>query len=500
MSNDIREVPADTPECSQLVTLSLASNRSLKKIPAGFFGGMKCLATLDLSHTDIEYLPQSFSSFNKCLRSLYLDCCTDLQDISLIGNLKTLEILGLQYTSIPWLPEEISGLTNLKMLNLTNNYKNLKCIPPKVISSLSNLEELCMLYSFGEWEIDGTRDNASLAEVASLAKLTSLYLDVENEKWLSTDIGPSHHWEKLEKFILICNIRASTTMEGAAIAVISVTELAKCAAVPIVRYISYVAPTAALYAWDHIFYYETYCNDLQSKVQEDLLRLEHDVIGKVNLARDNRDVIHEVVQNWLKMVIDVRDKATQLYNEARAINSCFQGWGSASHRIGKKSKEKIVIVDKLLRKVIWSDINMERSRPTHQTRKPQNATCGEMPFIKIPLSFSGICTKIPTIGGRDVNQFISNLKKLQITDCYLKYIFPIQIFQGLLQLEELEVSFCDDMEELFEFEECLRLFILLFFLCLKAKRVCSPFNRQGTYVELLPSIIDFFEFLPKHKS
>ncbi|KAF6173128.1 hypothetical protein GIB67_020211 [Kingdonia uniflora] len=49
MSNDIHKVPADVPECSQLMTLSLASSKSLRKIPDGFFEGMKRLVTLDLS-------------------------------------------------------------------------------------------------------------------------------------------------------------------------------------------------------------------------------------------------------------------------------------------------------------------------------------------------------------------------------------------------------------------------------------------------------------------
>ncbi|KAF6165202.1 hypothetical protein GIB67_007187 [Kingdonia uniflora] len=212
MSNDIREVPADAPECSQLVTLSLASNKSLADIPDGFFEDMKRLATLDLSNIGIFSLPNSLSSLNNCLRSLYLDDCTKLQDISLIGNLKTLEILSLQRTiGISRLPEEMSRLRNLKMLDLSYN-QNLKCIPPKVISRLCSLEELYMRYSYREWEIEGTGDNASLAEAASLINLTSLDFSIQNPKWLSTDIGPSHHWEKLEKF----NIRMgySTTIYG----------------------------------------------------------------------------------------------------------------------------------------------------------------------------------------------------------------------------------------------------------------------------------------------
>ncbi|KAF6167222.1 hypothetical protein GIB67_029860 [Kingdonia uniflora] len=67
MRNDIHEVPADASECSQLVTLSLASNKSLRKIPNGFFEGMKCLATLDMRGIGISSLPQSLSSLNNCL-------------------------------------------------------------------------------------------------------------------------------------------------------------------------------------------------------------------------------------------------------------------------------------------------------------------------------------------------------------------------------------------------------------------------------------------------
>ncbi|KAF6145236.1 hypothetical protein GIB67_041431 [Kingdonia uniflora] len=202
MSNHICEVP-DAPQFSRLLTLSLAKNRSLKNIPNGFFESMKLLETLDSSDIRISSLPQSLASLANSLRTLYLEKCIKLQDVSLIGNLKTLEILSLSGTRILRLPEEIRGLTNLKMLDLSYNM-SLKSIPPNVISNLTRLEELYMSKSFRGWEIEGAGDdrcNASLVEVASLAKLSSLCIDIENEKWLSTDIGPCH-WEKLTKFIV----------------------------------------------------------------------------------------------------------------------------------------------------------------------------------------------------------------------------------------------------------------------------------------------------------
>ncbi|KAF6156470.1 hypothetical protein GIB67_004108 [Kingdonia uniflora] len=59
--------------------------------------------------------------------------------------------------------------------------------------------------------------------------------------------------------------------------------------------------------------------------------------------------------------------------------------------------------------------------------------------------------------GMEINSssIFSNLKMLDIKVCQgLKCIFPIRIFQGLMQLEEFKVSWCREMEELFEFEEC----------------------------------------------
>ncbi|KAF6169729.1 hypothetical protein GIB67_004121 [Kingdonia uniflora] len=107
-------------------------------------------------------------------------------------------------------------------------------------------------------------------------------------------------------------------MEGATIAVTPVTELAK-----IVK-------------------------DLQKKVQTDLLNLEEDVKRKVNLARDNGDVIHKVVQHWIVEVNKFREEVVELQRQDGEIKSCFKGWCFARYRLGKESKKKIVIVDKLL--------------------------------------------------------------------------------------------------------------------------------------------------------
>ncbi|XP_058098880.1 disease resistance protein SUMM2-like isoform X2 [Magnolia sinica] len=198
LHNRITELSNPPPKCSRLQTLLLQRNYSLKKITDTFFQGMKRLNVLDLSGTRISSLPKS-SQFLTNLRTLCLDGCIWLEDISLIGGLKKLEILSLASSGIRELPTEIGGLTHLKLLDLTGT-AFLERIPPNVISQLCFLEELHMEGSFSGWEVEGKsdRNNASFGEVASLAHLTALYIHVRNTDCLSHDISAA--WRKLTMF------------------------------------------------------------------------------------------------------------------------------------------------------------------------------------------------------------------------------------------------------------------------------------------------------------
>ncbi|ESR56070.1 hypothetical protein CICLE_v10018626mg [Citrus x clementina] len=103
-------------------------------------------------------------------------------DIAIIGNLKNLEILSLCCSDIEQLPREIGELTQLKLLDLSNCSK-LKVIPPNVISSLSQLEELYLGNTSVEWEFEGLnleRNNASLQELSILSHLTTLEIHIRD--------------------------------------------------------------------------------------------------------------------------------------------------------------------------------------------------------------------------------------------------------------------------------------------------------------------------------
>ncbi|XP_077231657.1 putative disease resistance protein At4g27220 [Tasmannia lanceolata] len=189
----------DPPNCPRLSTLLLQQMNGLEEIPNNFIEGMKALVVLDVSNTKISSLPPSLP-YLKNLKTLCLDECSCLDDISLLGGLEKLEVLSGKRTGIKQLPIEMGQLSNLKVLDLTGSGA-LTMVAPNVISRLTKLEELYMGDSFNEWEVRGSSGDGSKAsfdEVASLARLTVLYIHVKDVNCLSLEVpGP---WEKLKKF------------------------------------------------------------------------------------------------------------------------------------------------------------------------------------------------------------------------------------------------------------------------------------------------------------
>ncbi|KAF9597819.1 hypothetical protein IFM89_021904 [Coptis chinensis] len=113
---------------------------SLNEIPSNFFQEMTNLLTLDLSNTNIRSLPTSLSSLTN-LRTLHLNNCSELKNISPVVKLNRLEILCLNESGIEIFPEEMGSLTCLKSLNFLRTKPPYTTISPKVISRLLRLEE-----------------------------------------------------------------------------------------------------------------------------------------------------------------------------------------------------------------------------------------------------------------------------------------------------------------------------------------------------------------------
>ncbi|XP_062083067.1 disease resistance protein At4g27190-like [Humulus lupulus] len=183
-------------ECPR-AKLLLLSSWSLNSIPENFFEQTRELEALGMEGARIKSLPTSFHSLQN-LQTLCLSY-TNLQDVSIIGDLKNLKVLDLSYSSIKRLPKEIGELCHLQLLDL-QNCGNLEVIEPNVISNLRQLEELYIPQTFQGWETEEggmkERRNASLIEIKNLQRLTVLYLSVESEKVLPKGLFS----EKLERY------------------------------------------------------------------------------------------------------------------------------------------------------------------------------------------------------------------------------------------------------------------------------------------------------------
>ncbi|XP_056172816.1 disease resistance protein At4g27190-like isoform X2 [Syzygium oleosum] len=142
------------------------------------FTHMKELRALCLCSMSITSLPSSMEILAN-LRSLSIHCY--VEDVAILGKLNALRILSFAGSRISRLPKEIGELTNLQSLNLSNCY-SLQIIEPGALKRLINLEELHMKGSFDKWmgghEIPLESCGASLAELKSLTKLTSLEIAI----------------------------------------------------------------------------------------------------------------------------------------------------------------------------------------------------------------------------------------------------------------------------------------------------------------------------------
>ncbi|XP_031274893.1 uncharacterized protein LOC116133325 [Pistacia vera] len=178
---DLSKVVLDCP-LLEFLLMDTKVGDSHVKIPDNFFIGMKKLKVLDFTRMQFSSLPLSLGLLVN-LQTLCLDY-SEFEYVAIIGELKELKILSLQGSSVEQLPKEIGQLTQLKLLDLSN-CKQLEVIAPNVLSNLVGLEELYLNGCSVLWEVKGRdvqRSNASLEELKHLRHLTTLEIDIEDDK------------------------------------------------------------------------------------------------------------------------------------------------------------------------------------------------------------------------------------------------------------------------------------------------------------------------------
>ncbi|CAO2836171.1 unnamed protein product [Amaranthus hypochondriacus] len=138
--NRIIEIPPEmSPRCPNLSTLFLQYN-PLQRISDPFFKQMKALKILNLSHTNIEKLPDSVSDLEN-LSALILQGCWNLSCVPSLTRLHELRELDMRHTRIKEAPEGFDVLTNLRCLDLSE-IKDLRMPLCKILPKFSRLQKL----------------------------------------------------------------------------------------------------------------------------------------------------------------------------------------------------------------------------------------------------------------------------------------------------------------------------------------------------------------------
>ncbi|XP_031254302.1 uncharacterized protein LOC116112287 [Pistacia vera] len=177
-NNIITQLWNEGLDCPKLEFFDMSNQYSSVGIPEEFFTVMPKLKVLNLFRIQQSSLPSSLDLLTN-LQTLCVDD-SSIEDIAIIGKLKKLKVLSLRNTNVEELPTEMGRLTQLRLLDLSN-CEQLEVIAPNVISKLSQLEELYMKGCCIQWKVE------ELKELKHLSQLTSLEIDIKDNKMLPKD-------------------------------------------------------------------------------------------------------------------------------------------------------------------------------------------------------------------------------------------------------------------------------------------------------------------------
>ncbi|XP_058106527.1 probable disease resistance protein At4g27220 [Magnolia sinica] len=112
------EMLSGEPNGPKLSTLFLQMSPLSGNISHCFFNSMNSLRVLDLSYTQIEYVPESVSN-SKNLHAFLLNGCMRLREVPSLAKLERLRILNVSDTCIK-VPDGMKCLVNLKELYVSS--------------------------------------------------------------------------------------------------------------------------------------------------------------------------------------------------------------------------------------------------------------------------------------------------------------------------------------------------------------------------------------------
>ncbi|GJR58206.1 NB-ARC domains-containing protein [Tanacetum coccineum] len=125
-----------------LSLLKLMHGNESLRFPPDFYEGMKKLQVIAFEKLEYPVVPTSFQCSTN-LRTLCLDECSLMLDLTCIGNLSNLEVLSFANSGITILPSTFGNLKKLRLLDVTGCYNLV--IDDGVLKNMAKLEELYMI-------------------------------------------------------------------------------------------------------------------------------------------------------------------------------------------------------------------------------------------------------------------------------------------------------------------------------------------------------------------
>ncbi|GJR91790.1 NB-ARC domains-containing protein [Tanacetum coccineum] len=127
-----------------LSLLKLMHGDESLRFPQDFYEAMKKLQVIAFEKLEYPVVPTSFQC-STSLRTLCLDECSLMLDLTCIGNLSNLEVLSFANSGITILPSTFGNLKKLRLLDATGCYNLV--IDDGVLKNMVKLEELYMIAS-----------------------------------------------------------------------------------------------------------------------------------------------------------------------------------------------------------------------------------------------------------------------------------------------------------------------------------------------------------------
>ncbi|XP_022733515.1 putative disease resistance protein At3g14460 isoform X2 [Durio zibethinus] len=410
------------------------TGKTLVKVPIAFVEGMKALRVLRLENVifSLEVLKLVTN-----LRTLCLVKCR-LENISSLGNMKNLEILAFSGTNIYELPEELAALRGLKSLHFFYSGREQINFPPNLLSRLTSLQELYVI----------CENNVDLSELNSLSCLTVLSLRVSTAQCFPENFV----FPKLQSYIIVVN-EYVPFMRGPncrALEIVDSTSLSAC---------NKLFCNVEKLALENVMGHK---NIVPNVHPEGLQSLKNATIRKCSeLKSIFPPCLSQSLLHLQKLEISECDRLEQVFDFPQEVgellNASLQSLKNATIR--KCSELKSIFPPCLAQSLLHlQDLEISECDRLEQVFDFPPQEVGELEVRPLSNLTSLELKSLPELKwiwkGPTHLVNLQSLKTLNIRGCeQLVYLFSTPLAQSLVHLQELEISRCDRLEQVFDFPQ-----------------------------------------------